>query len=470
METKLENEFNNIHFIGLGGVGMSGIALVAASRGYTVSGSDLKESKILHKLDKAGVKVFIGHDAGHIAETEPDIVVVSSAIRETNPELVAARERGIEVWPRARMLAYLGEGRRTLAVAGTHGKTTASSMLATALDHLDAKPTFVIGGVVDGYDTNALPGEGDTYVVEADESDGSFVYLDPYIAVVTNIEEDHLDHYADLDEIKEAFLEFMSSVPEDGAVIVCGEDPSLPELAHRSGRTVLSYGFSEDCDVTCRMEKGERGENRFSVEFPGGKVASVSLPASPGRHNILNATAIMCVLRQLGYGLAESSQAVSSFTGVRRRFDRVASVDGVDIVDDYGHHPTEIAATIEAAKTLGYEHVHVLFQPHRYSRTEALAGEFAVAFDGADSVTFMDVYSAGETPIPGVTGKTLVKSVLEHNPRAQVGWMPHAAEIAPYFMGKLHSGDLLITLGAGDVTDIGPLVAAALEERLEARR
>lgn len=470
METKHDNEFNSIHFIGLGGVGMSGIALVAAKYGYTVSGSDLKQSKILRKLEQAGVKVYIGHDSAHIAEVEPDLIVVSSAIRENNPELVAARERGIEVWPRARMLAFLGQGKRTLAVAGTHGKTTASSMLATALDHLDAHPTFVIGGVVDGYDTNALPGEGDTYVVEADESDGSFVYLDPYIAVVTNIEEDHMDHYASLDEIYEAFLAFMSSVPENGAIVVCGEDPALPALARRSGRKVISYGFSNDCDVTCKMREGDGSANVFTVTFPAGETASISLPASPGKHNVLNATACMCVMRELGFGIAESSKALSSFTGVRRRFDRIASVNGIDIVDDYGHHPTEIAATVGAARNLGYKHVHVLFQPHRYSRTEALAGEFASAFDAADSVTFMDVYSAGETPIPGVTGKTLVRAVLEHNPRAQVGWMPHASEIVNYLTGKLHSGDLLMTMGAGDITNIGPLVAAALREQGEGSR
>jgi len=463
--TRETKSARNIHFIGVGGVGMSGIALVAAQRGLSVSGSDLKESRASRKLAEAGVRISIGHDAANIDAVDPDIVVVSSAIPESNPELTRAREKGLEVWPRARMLAWLGRGHRTLAVAGTHGKTTTSSMLATTLDRLQQHPTFLIGGTVDGYDTNAVDGGGDYFVVEADESDGSFMYLDPFVAVVTNIEADHLDHYGTLENIESAFVDFMSQVPADGAVVICGEDPRLPRLARRSGRKVITYGFSEDCDLVCRMKQVVGSMTAFEVTYPDERRVTVTLAGNPGRHNALNGTAVLATLWHLGFDIMQSAHALSAFSGVRRRFDHVALAGGVEIVDDYGHHPTEIAATIAAASTLGYRRVHVLFQPHRYTRTESLAGLFGSAFDLADTVTFMDVYSAGEAPIPGVNGKTLVQSVLMHDPRAQVAWMPHRADVVPYMVGLCKPGDLLITMGAGDVTTMGPLIAEQLGSR-----
>lgn len=453
---------SNVHFIGIGGVGMSGIALVAHARGYSVSGSDLKESHTSKKLAEAGIRIFIGHSASNVDEVQPDIVVVSSAIPESNPELMRARELGIEVWPRAKMLSALGDGRRTLAVAGTHGKTTTSSMLATTLDRLNTNPTFLIGGTVDGYDTNAVDGTGNYFVVEADESDGSFIYLNPYVAIITNIEEDHLDHYGTLENIEAAFLEFMREVPEGGAVVICGENPRLPKLASSLDCRVITYGFDASCDVVCHMTEVAGSMCAFEVTFPDKCRATVSLAHNPGVHNALNGTAVLAALWHLGFEVNEAARALSQFGGVRRRFDHVANVGGVEIVDDYGHHPTEIKATIAAARRLGYVHVHVLFQPHRYSRTESLAGLFASAFDQADSVTFMDVYSAGEAPIPGISGKTLVASVLEHNPRAQVAYLPHRGDIVPFMSSRLKPGDLLITMGAGDVTTMGPLIAAQL--------
>jgi UDP-N-acetylmuramate--alanine ligase len=453
----------SIHFIGIGGVGMSGIALVAHDRGLKVSGSDLKESRATAALREAGVEVFIGQSPENVAGRAIDVVVVSSAIPPDNPELVALVDRGVPVWARARMLAWLGRGRKTLAVAGTHGKTTTSSMLATSLARLGADPTFLIGGVVDGYDTNASSGAGEHYVVEADESDGSFVYLDPYVAVITNIEEDHLDHYADLAAIRTAFREFAGAHQGDGVVIVCGDDPQLSELAHATGRKVLTYGFSGDCDIVCSNIVHEGVHTRFEVRVADDAPASVRLDSNPGEHNVLNATAVVAVLSFLGYGVAEAAEAVSGFTGVRRRFDFVGNVAGIDVVDDYGHHPTEVAATIKAACELGYRHVHVLFQPHRYSRTQALADEWGPAFDRADSVTFMDVYSAGEAPIPGVSGKTLVDSVLAHDPCMQVAWMPHRGDVAPYLAQHLVPGDLLLTMGAGDITAMGPVVLDMLQ-------
>lgn len=453
----------SIHFIGIGGVGMSGIALVAHDRGLKVSGSDLKESRATAALREAGIEVFIGQSPANVEGRDIDVVVISSAIPPDNPELSVLVARGVPVWARARMLAWLGRGRKTLAVAGTHGKTTTSSMLATSLVRLGADPTFLIGGVVDGLDTNASSGSGGHYVVEADESDGSFVYLDPYIAVITNIEEDHLDHYADLEAIRTAFREFAGAHQGDGVVIVCGDDPQLPELARATGRDVLTYGFSADCDIVCGNVSHEGLRTRFDVTVAGGGTASLELVANPGEHNVLNATAVMAVLCFLGYTPEVAAGAVSGFTGVRRRFDFVGKEAGIDVVDDYGHHPTEVAATIRAATELGYRHVHVLFQPHRYSRTQALAEEWGPAFDRADSVTFMDVYSAGEAPIPGVSGKTLVDSVLAHDPHMQVAWMPHRGDVAPYLAQRLVPGDLLLTMGAGDITAMGPVVLDTLQ-------
>ena len=454
--------FKRVHFIGVGGVGMSGIASVAAKLGLTVTGSDLKDSKYLKALREQGVRVFIGHDAANLEELQPEVVVISSAIPDSNPELVAARQAGIPVWPRAKMLAYVGRSYQVLAVAGTHGKTTSSSMLAAALVTLGADPSFLVGGIVDGFDTNARHGAGSYCVVEADESDGSFTYLDPYVAVVTNIEADHLDHYGNLDEIRGAFSEFMSGVPAEGAVIVCGDDPSLPELARSSTKApVTVYGLGEDCDVRVIPDDAAR-DGSFEIVMPDGSRATCKLKANPGVHNMENAAAVISAICHLGYPLEQAVTAVESFGGVRRRFDRVGEAAGVAVVDDYGHHPTEIAATLAAARSMGYRSVNVLFQPHRYSRTKLLAEEFGRAFDDADHVIVMNVYSAGETPIPGITGKTVVDSVLAHDPSKSIEWMEDRLAIPAALAEILHEGDLLITMGAGDVTAMGPLVLEAL--------
>ncbi|NTU89514.1 MAG: UDP-N-acetylmuramate--L-alanine ligase [Actinobacteria bacterium] len=453
-----------VHFVGVGGIGMSGIALVAHNRGIEVSGSDLKESRISRSLVAAGIEVHIGHIAANLGDENPDIVVISSAVPSTNPEVVEARERGIAIWPRAKMLALLGKGSKTLGVAGTHGKTTTSSMLATTLARLEADPTFLVGGTVDGYNTNAVSGDGEYFVVEADESDGSFVYLDPYVALITNIEEDHLDHYADIQEIEAAFSDFMGSVDPEGAIIICGEDPHIVELAKKANRRVFSYGLGSDCDARCIPVEMTGGKTVFDVALPDSTTARISLGSNPGIHNALNATSVLVTLWFLGFDAQAAAEALSGFSGVRRRFDRIGIARGVEVVDDYGHHPTEVKATIEAASTLGYKRIHVLFQPHRYTRTEALAKQWGEAFDKADTVTFMDVYSAGEVPIPGISGKTLVDSVLSHNPRAVVGWMPHRNDIIPYLTSRVHEGDLVLTMGAGDVTTLAPLIIEELSK------
>ncbi|MGI6220359.1 MAG: UDP-N-acetylmuramate--L-alanine ligase [Coriobacteriales bacterium] len=456
----MDRNIAKVHFVGVGGVGMSGIASVAKKLGMQVTGSDLKESKYSKALKRQGIKVSVGHDARNITDSDPDVVVVSSAIPETNPEVVAARAAGIEIWPRAKMLAYVGNGYKVLAVAGTHGKTTTSSMLSAALVELGADPAFLVGGIIDGFDSNARYGGGEYCAVEADESDGSFTYLDPYMAIVTNIEADHLDHYGDLESIRKAFAEFVSNIPGEGCVIACGDNEGLVELMRASTEApVVSYGIGEGCDV--RTVPADDGS--FDIIAADGSRATMRLQSNPGVHNMLNATSVVALLMRLGYGLDESVRAVESFSGVRRRFDLVGTAKGVTVIDDYGHHPTEIKATLAAARNQGAKRIHVLFQPHRYSRTASLADEFATAFDGVDKVTVMDVYSAGETPIPGITGKTVVDSVLRHDPAMDISWVQGRAEVVSYLADWLEEGDMLITMGAGDVTAIGPMVLEALE-------
>ena len=471
----MENKkIESVHFIGVGGVGMSGIALVAHDQGMRVSGSDLRESRYTRQLAEAGITVYIGQKAENIfgegTDDGPDVVVVSTAILDNNPELIAAKERGLTIIHRAQMLAYLGVGLDTLAVAGTHGKTTTSSMLASVLDAMGEDPTFLIGGIVRSYGTNAHSGKGRYYVVEADESDKSFTFLSPAAVLVTNIEADHLDHYRDLAEIHEKFACFIGSVPESGVAVVCGEDPKLVEIARGASCKVLTYGFDDSNDYQVVAYAAEGVGSTFSVKLPSGRVIDSSVPQNPGRHNVLNATGVIGMVDALGMSADDAAAALANFRGVKRRFDLVGKCAGVTVVDDYAHHPTEIAATIKAASDLGYNKVHVLFQPHRYSRvglfTEVLRDEFASAFDCADTVTFMDVYSAGETPVPGVNGKTFLNVVLDHEGRpADCSFVPHRIDVVDHMLERAGEGDLVITMGAGDVTAIGPHLMDGLAKR-----
>ncbi len=447
------------HFIGAGGAGMSGIALVLAERGVSVTGSDLKVSRYSRALEQAGVPVAVGHAANNLGD--PQVVVVSSAIPETNPELAEARRRGIPVWQRAQMLSHLAGERETIAVAGTHGKTSTSSMVATMLSRMGLAPTFLIGGEVDGFDTNAINGSGRHYVVEADESDGSFVHLDPHVAIVTNIEADHLDHYGTLEAVESTFCEFMERVSADGSLVICGDDARLVELAGTTGRRIVTYGFAETCDVRCRAIERMGVGTRLEVVFPEGQHVE-SLMRVPGSHMVANAAAALATAWVLGLDVEDAAASLAEFTGVRRRFDLIGEAGGVTVVDDYAHHPTEVGATLSAASDLGFGRVFVLFQPHRYSRTEALAEDFADAFGSADCAVLMDVYSAGEAPIPGVSGKTVLDALLRKHPRARVSYLPHRADIVPYLQSRVREGDLVMTMGAGDVTAIGPELVEAL--------
>lgn len=470
METK---RISAVHFIGIGGAGMSGVARVAYDQGITVTGSDLKESRYTKQLQDVGIAVSIGHGAGNIPEgaDAPDVVVVSTAVLDNNPELIAARERGIEVWHRAQMLAYLGVGLSTLAVAGTHGKTTTSSMLASVLDALGEDPTFLIGGIVRAYGTNAHSGSGRYYVVEADESDKSFTFLSPAAVLVTNIEADHLDHYRDLVEIREKFAVFIGSVPADGIAVACGEDAAAVEVARSSAQRVLTYGFGSAFDIAIESFEPRGIGSSFTVRLPSGELVEGSIPQNPGRHNVLNAAGVIGLIDALGLSGARAARALGDFRGVKRRFDLVGEGDGVTVVDDYAHHPTEIAATVQAASRLGYRKVHVLFQPHRYSRAplfcEVLHDEFGTAFNGADTVTFMDVYPAGEAPVPGISGKTFLNVVLDAPDHPQASYVPHRLDVVDALLAHVEPGDLVITMGAGDVTALGPQIVDGLVRRAQ---
>ena len=453
---------------------MSGIARVAHDQGIVVTGSDMKESRYTKQLKEAGIKVAIGAHSGENipgtgVEDGPDVVVVTTAVLDNNPELIAAKERGLTIWHRAQMLARLGIGLDTVAVAGTHGKTTTSSMVASAMNTMGIDSTFLIGGIVRAYGSNAHSGTSRYYVVEADESDKSFRYLSPAAVLVTNIEADHLDHYRDLDEIHEKFAAFIASTAEDGPVVVCGEDDDLVAVAKSAGRPFLTYGFGDECDIQIVSYEPHGVSSDFAVRLPSGEVVESCVPQNPGRHNVLNAAGAIGLIDALGLSARDAAEAMRSFGGVKRRFDLVGEADGVTVVDDYAHHPTEIAATIEAASQLGFNKVHVLFQPHRYSRaslfTEVLHDEFGAAFDKADTITFMDVFSAGEAPVPGVSGKTFLNVVLEHDGHPVAHYVPRRIDVVPHMVQLAQSGDLVITMGAGDVTAVGGELVDELRKR-----
>lgn len=464
------SSFSSVHFVGIGGAGMSGIALVLNERGCRVTGSDLKVSSYVRDLEDAGIKVYVGHVAETVDAVRPDVMVISSAVPGTNPEVVRARELGIPVWPRAKMLSALSLDSKTIAVAGTHGKTTTSSMVATMLDHLGWDPSFLIGGIVEEYATNGRNGEGGYFVCEADESDGSFLFLRPDVVVVTNIEADHLDHYGTLDNIEQAFCEFMGLVGKGGTVIINGDVPHYVELARSTGRTVVTYGLEGGNDFVCVPgEPTGTLESRFSVRAPSGEEVALSLKASPGRHNMANATACLAVASVLGADLAAAAGALAGFGGAHRRFTHVGDVDGITVVDDYGHHPTEIAATLEAAASLAFKRVVCVFQPHRYTRTKAFLDTFATAFDRADALFVMDVFPAGEMPIPGISGKTVAAAARRYGAVGEVTYLSNRKELVKVLCDFCREGDLLITQGAGDVTAIGPAFIALRAEMAKAR-
>ena len=482
-----------VHFIGIGGIGMSGIAEILLTLGYSVSGSDLRRSSITERLAALGASIYDGHAGANVVGA--GVVVASSAVGESNPEVSEARRRKIPVIQRAEMLAELMRLKYGIAVAGMHGKTTTTSMIASVLAAGNLDPTVVVGGRVDAMGSNARLGTSQYLVAEADESDRSFLKLSPILAVVTNLDREHMDCYRDMADVEDAFITFMDRVPFYGACVACCDDPLLAAILPRVSRRVFTYGTSSQADYIVRslpalqpqaspsvldeqeepaglalLASSESGfgtipvRSRFEVVADGAVLGPFELHV-PGRHNVLNATAAVAIAHQLEVPAERILAGLRAFRGVDRRFQARGCVAGVAVVDDYGHHPTEIRATLSAARECHYRRVHVIFQPHRYTRTRDLLGEFAAAFAGADTVQVLDIYAASEEPIAGVDAQALVEAAkqpgIEYAPSFQAA-VERAASLAA-------DGDLVLTLGAGNVAQLAPMLLESLRLRADAQ-
>jgi UDP-N-acetylmuramate--alanine ligase len=450
-----------VHFVGVGGIGMSGIAEVLKNLGYSVSGSDLKSSATTARLRSLGVQVQEGHQAKNVEGT--DVVVVSSAVRPENPELVEARRLQIPIIPRAEMLAELMRLKYGIAVAGSHGKTSTTSMAAVILDRAGLDPTMVIGGRITAFGTNARLGGSDLMVVEADESDRSFLQLSPVVAVVTGIDREHMEAYRDMADLEQAFVDFVNKVPFYGASILCLDDERIQGVLPRIRRRYVTYGFSAQADVSAeeiRLE-GPGSTYRFKV---GGDVLGEMRLRVPGRVAVLNSLAAAAVGRELGLGFPEIAAGLEAFSGVERRFQVKADAGGILLIDDYGHHPTEIRATLQTAKEAFGRRTVVVFQPHRYSRVRDLFEEFCRAFHQADVLLVTDIYAAGEDPLPEVSGRALAEGIERHGHR-HVRFVEDLDEALSTVSKELQEGDLALTLGAGTVTGLCDRLGEVLVER-----
>ena len=457
-------DIGTIHFVGIGGIGMSGIAEVMHNLGYSVQGSDIAEGYVVEGLRKRGIKVMIGHDAANVAGAA--VVVTSTAVRRTNPEVAAALEQRIPVVRRAEMLAELMRLKRTVAVAGTHGKTTTTSMIAAMLDAGGVDPTVINGGIINSYGSNARLGASEWMVVEADESDGSFLRLDGTIAVVTNVDPEHLDHYGSFDAIKQAFVEFIENVPFYGAAILCVDHPEVQAIIPKiRDRRVITYGFSAQADVRGDAVTPVPGGNRFDVVVrqrngSSRQIDGVELPM-PGRHNVQNALAAVAVALEMGCDDAAIQRGFAGFAGVKRRFTKVGEVGGATIIDDYAHHPVEIRAVLSAAREGAKGRVIAVVQPHRFTRLRDLMEEFQGAFNDADVVYAAPVYPAGETPIEGIDSEALVAGLRARGHR-DAATVAGPGELAAELAATLEPGDTVVCLGAGDITKWAAGLAEAI--------
>ena len=450
------------HFIGIGGIGMSGIAEILLTQNFKVSGSDLRRSSVTDRLAGLGATIYEGHNAANIAGAT--VVVTSSAVSPSNPEVLEARAHKIPVIQRAEMLAELMRLKYGIAIAGMHGKTTTTSMVSSVLTAGGLDPTIVVGGRVDALGSNARLGATQYMVAEADESDRSFLKLSPILAVVTNLDREHMDTYADMEDVERAFLAFMDKVPFYGAVTACADNPLLASVLHRAQRRILTYGVSAGADYRLELlppipSPDGNSLSRFQVTAKGILMGPFELLV-PGRHNVLNATAAVAIGHQLEIPAGKIAEGLRNFRGVDRRFQKRGEARGITVVDDYGHHPTEIRATLEAARQCGFKRIHVVFQPHRYTRTRDLMDEFANAFTDADSVFVLPIYAASEEPIPGITADRLAHRITK--PRAKfVEDFPAALTAATKTASQ---GDLILTLGAGSVSQLAPQIVTALLE------
>lgn len=452
---RLPREIGPIHFVGIGGIGMSGIAEVLCNLGYTVQGSDASDNANVARLREKGITVSVGHKAENVAGA--DVVVVSTAIKRDNPELMAARAQRIPVVRRAEMLAELMRLKSCVAIAGTHGKTTTTSMVATLLDAGGLDPTVINGGIINAYGTNARLGAGEWMVVEADESDGTFLKLPADVAIVTNVDPEHLDHFKTFDAVQEAFRTFVENVPFYGFAVMCIDHPVVQALVGKiEDRRIITYGVNPQADVRLVDLTPMGGGSRFKVVFRDRKsgatheIVDIMLPM-PGRHNASNATAAIAVARELGLSDEAIRKALAGFGGVKRRFTRTGEWNGVTIIDDYGHHPVEIAAVLKAARESTNGKIVAVVQPHRYTRLQSLFEEFCTCFNDADAVVVADVYAAGEAPIEGIDRDHFVLGLRAHGHRNVVP-LPKAADLAGIVKDLAKSGDLVVCLGAGNIT------------------
>jgi UDP-N-acetylmuramate--alanine ligase len=458
----------HVHFVGIGGIGMSGIAEVLINLGFRVSGSDQKKSSVTDRLRQMGVEFTEGHSGDSVCDAH--VVVRSTAVRDDNPEIVEAHRKSIPVIPRAEMLAELMRLKpHSVAVAGSHGKTTTTSMVSTVLGHAGLDPTIVVGGVVGAFGSNAHLGRSDLMVVEADESDRSFLMLTPTIAVVTNIDREHMDYYHDMEDVRTCFTNFVNKIPFYGVSILCLDDPNVQAIIPHVERRRMTYGLSAQADISAHGIRYDQsfGSN-FTVWQRGNPVGEITLQV-PGLHNIYNALAAVAVGLELDVSFAEIAEALGSFVGAGRRFQSKGEIGGVLVVDDYGHHPTEIKATLAAAKIgSGGRRIVVLFQPHRYSRTHDLMEEFARSFNNADSLFITDIYAASEDPIEGVTAEALTEAIKRFGHK-DVRHIGRVEDAAPLLRDHVQPGDLVLTLGAGTVSRVSEQLIGLLRDRSEAK-
>jgi UDP-N-acetylmuramate--alanine ligase len=448
-----------VHFIGIGGIGMSGIAEILLSLGFPVSGSDLRTSAVTDRLKKLGATIFVGHATENVRPS--DVVVTSSAVSKDNPEVVEAHARKIPVIHRSDMLAELMRLKYGVAIAGMHGKTTTTSMIAAVMDAGGLDPTVVVGGRVDLFGSNARAGQSRYLVAEADESDRSFLKLSPILSVVTNLDREHMENYSGWADVEQCFVDFMNKVPFYGVTTACIDDPMLRAILPRVQRRVMTYGESPEADFRLVMLPRQDGKQVFEVDARGIVLGPFHLSV-PGHHNVLNATAAVAVGVELGVPPKQIAAGLARFSGVDRRFQTRGTERGVTVVDDYGHHPTEVRATLQAARDAGYKRVHVLFQPHRYTRTRDLMDDFASAFTSADRVEVLDIYAASEPPIEGITPQALVRAMRSAGVDAHYAssFEEGAKRIAEFAA----AGEAILTLGAGSVSQAGPVVLEALRK------
>jgi len=450
-----------VHFVGIGGIGMSGIAEVLLNLGYEVSGSDLRESSVTSRLVDMGAVIHKGHRPENVEGAH--VVVTSTAVKTDNTEVVAAQEQGIPVIPRAEMLAELMRMKHGLAVAGSHGKTTTTSMLAHCVAAANLDPTVVVGGRLNSLGSNAKLGDGDYLVAEADESDGSFLKLSPTVAVVTNIDREHMDHYGDFDALIAAFLDFINKVPFYGAAVICLDHPVIQRIIPHIHKRYITYGLSSQAEVHAVDLHFSGGASKFTVMHHDRWLGKVELQM-PGRHNVLNALAAVAASLEVDIPFKVIRRSLNEFDGVSRRFTVTGSAAGVTVIDDYGHHPVEIRATLQAAREGFGRRVISVFQPHRYSRVEDLRDDFMSAFNDTDWLIVTDIYAAGERPIEGITAESLFRGLREHGHKNAV-YLPDRAEIVDHILEIVKKGDIVITLGAGDVNEVGEELLERLRDR-----